>query len=77
MSFLFFILLIIALVIGLILSAGLSFLKLLFRNPQQTNRQKRHRSNYNQNKTSDENHAPHKKVFKKNEGEYIDYEEVE
>ncbi|GAB6011874.1 DUF4834 family protein [Viscerimonas tarda] len=74
MSFIFFFLFIILIIVSAVLSIGASFLRMLFGKPG--TRQDRGYQQYSRSNQSQQNPAQHKKVFDKNEGEYVDYEEV-
>lgn len=77
MSFIFFFLFIIFLVIAIILSIGASFFKILFGRAKYDTKQNQRKQQYDQSRNSHSESSGHQKVFKKDEGEYIDYEEVE
>ncbi|MDR1810149.1 MAG: DUF4834 family protein [Prevotella sp.] len=59
-------------IVFVVLSSGISFIKMLFGSGQSQNSYQYTRSERSQQQDS----PRHKKVFDRNEGEYVDFEEV-
>lgn len=73
-----FILFVVFAIIVFFLSIGVSILKLFTKSPKNDNGRQRRRSYDSDNKDSSSNQSDqHKKVFRKEEGDYVDYEDVE